>query len=72
MRAMTDENIVDREIKRIDDWLAKTGMNEGRLGMLACANQRAIERVRNGTASLETFRAVLDYIGRNPARSARP
>lgn len=68
---MTDENPVDREIKRIEAYLAKSGMPESRLGLLACANARAIERVRNGSASIETLRAVLNYIAANPIREAR-
>ena len=68
---MTDESIVDKEIKRIDDWLAKTGMNESRLGLLACANAKAVARARNKTATLETFEALIDYIGRNPAKGGK-
>lgn len=67
MRPMTDENAVDREIKKIEDWLAKSGVPESRLGLMACANQRAVERVRNGKASVQTLRALVDYISKNPA-----
>lgn len=67
---MQDESIVDREIKKIEAWLAKTGMAESRLGMLACANQRAVERVRNKTATLETFQALIDYISKNPPKAS--
>jgi hypothetical protein len=63
---MSDESIVDREIKKIDAWLSKADMPESRLGMLACANQRAVDRIRKKKASLETFQAVLDYIKKNP------
>lgn len=62
-----DENPVDREIKKIDEWLAASGMAESRLGLLACANPRAVERVRNGTGSVDTLRALVDYVRRNPA-----
>lgn len=68
---MTDENPVDREIKKIEAWLAKSGMTESRLGLLACANARAIERVRDGTARIETLRALLAYIAANPVKDAR-
>lgn len=61
-----DENPVDREIRKIDDWLKVSGMTESRLGLLACANPRAVERVRNGTGSVDTLRALVDYIRRNP------
>lgn len=65
-----DQNPVDKEIRRIDAWLADTGMKESRLGLLACANPRAIERIRNGSGSIDTLRAVIDYIKRNPASQA--
>lgn len=63
-----DENPVDREIKRIDAWLAKSGMSESALGLYACANARAVSRVRNGTGSVESLRRLLKYIGDNPVR----
>lgn len=63
---MSDESVVDREIKKIDAWLEKADIPESRLGMLACANQRAIERIRNKKASIETFEAVMEYIRKNP------
>lgn len=66
-----DENPVDREIRRIDDWLKASGMTESRLGLLACANPRAVERVRNGTGSVDTLRALVDYIRRNPVSAAK-
>lgn len=68
---MADENFVDQQIKRIDAYLAKSGMAESRLGLLACANARAVERVRDGTARVETLRAILEYIASNPIREAR-
>ena len=66
-----DENPVDREIRRIDDWLKASGMTESRLGLLACANPRAVERVRNGTGSVDTLRALVDYIRRNPVSAVK-
>lgn len=62
------ENPVDEQLKQIDKWLADTGMAESRLGLLACANARAVERVRNGTARVDSLRQILDYILQNPAR----
>lgn len=56
---------MDRLIAEIERWLAKTGMKEGRLGMLAAANPKAMERIRDGTARVETLRAVLRYIRAN-------
>ena len=55
---------MDIGIERIDAYLKKMGMKESRLGLLSCANPRAVERVRNGSASVETLRAILDYIER--------
>lgn len=65
-----DENPVDREIRKIDDWLKKSGMTESRLGLLACANPRAVERVRAGTGSVDTLRALVEYVSRNPQSKA--
>jgi hypothetical protein len=58
---------VDEAIIEIDEWLKRTGMKESRLGLLACANARAVERVRAGSGSVESLRALLDYIAKNPA-----
>lgn len=57
---------MDKEISKIEAWLAATGMKESRLGLLACANARAVERVRNGSGSVESLRSIIDYIARNP------
>jgi len=57
---------MDKEIAKIDAWLAATGMAESRLGSLACANVRVIKRIRNGTASVRSLEAVLDYIRQHP------
>lgn len=65
---MTNENPVNEEIKRIERWLSEADMPESRLGLLACANARAVERIRNGTGSIATLRSVIDYISRNPPR----
>jgi len=54
------------EIAKIDAWLAATGMAESRLGSLACANVRVIGRIRNGSASVRSLEAVLDYISQHP------
>jgi len=61
----------DREIAEIEKWLAAAGMSESRLGLLACANPRAIERIRNGSARIETLRQVLAYVRANPVRRTR-
>lgn len=50
------------EMKQIEKWLKQADMPESRLGLLACANPRAVERIRQGTARVETLRLVLAYI----------
>ena len=67
---MQDENPVDHGIKRIEAWLKASGIPESRLGLLACANARAVDRVRNGSGSVKTLRELLDYIARNPIRGS--
>ena len=61
-------NEVDMAVSKIEDWLKETGMTPSRLGLLACANARAVDRVRSGRGSVETLRALLDYVEKNPAR----
>ena len=53
-------------MKAIDKWLRQTGMPEWKLGTLAAANAKAVERIRNGTARVETLNDVLNYMRRNP------
>lgn len=65
---MTEPNLVAVAIEKIDKWLKATGMAESRLGALACANTRAIARVREKKASLATLDAILEYIEKNPAK----
>lgn len=55
----------DRDVAEIESWLKKTGMAESRLGLLACANPRAVDRIRDGSARITTLRAVLSYIRTN-------
>jgi hypothetical protein len=62
------ENPVDKQIARIDAYLKATGMKDSRLGLLACANARAVERVRNGTGSVESLRQLIDYIDAHPLK----
>jgi hypothetical protein len=54
------------DIKEIDAWLKANKMVESRLGMLACANQKAVERIRCGAARITTLYAVMDYIREHP------
>lgn len=63
-----EENPVNREIKRIDAWLAKSGVSESTLGLFACANARAVSRVRSGTGSVKSLRRIIKYITDNPVK----
>ena len=58
-------------MKAIEQWLKKTGTSEGRLGLLAAANPRAVERIRNGSARIDTLNAVLSYIREHPAHRTK-
>jgi hypothetical protein len=67
MIVLTIGNIVgtmakDKDLAEIERWLRRTDTKESRLGLLATANARAIERIRDGTARVETLRAVLQFI----------
>ena len=61
-------NPVDQQIEEIDAYLKETGMSESRLGLLSCANQYVIGRIRKGNARVESLRAVLDYIQQHPVK----
>lgn len=62
---------VAQALDRIDKWLKQSGMTESRLGLLSCANARAVERVRSGSGSVATLQAILDYIDQHPAKGSR-
>ena len=66
-----ERDIVTEAIEAIDDFIRQSGMKESRLGLLSCANPRAIERIRNGRASVETLRAVLAYIAAAKKKGGR-
>ena len=55
-------------MQEIEEWLEKTGVPESRLGLLAAANPHAVERIRAGTAQIQTLDAVLNYIRKNPPK----
>lgn len=66
------EDTVAKAVERIEKWLEQTRTKESRLGLLACANSRAVQRVRDKSASIETLEAILKYIAANPAKDKRP
>lgn len=68
---MAEENLVAVALDKIDKWLKATGMSESRLGLLACANARAVERVRNRSGSVATLEAILEYIDKHPAKNGK-
>jgi hypothetical protein len=59
------------DVERIETWLKATGMTESRLGLMACANPRAVARIRSGSARVETLRLVLAHIEAHPAPKPR-
>lgn len=59
---------LEKCLRLVDLWLKATGMTPSRLGLLACANARAVERVRNGTGSVESLRQLIDYIDAHPLK----
>lgn len=56
---------MNSEIADIEKWLVAAGLEESTLGVYACGNPRAVERIRIGSASIDTMRAVLAYIKEN-------
>lgn len=58
--------MLDGKLEEIARWLKINKMPESRLGLLSCANPRAIERIRDATARVATLEAVLKYIRHNP------
>lgn len=53
---------MDGALREIEAFLRRTGMKASRLGLLACANPRAVERARDGSARVETLRALVEYV----------
>jgi hypothetical protein len=58
------------DLAKIETWLTATGMEPSRLGALACANNYAVDRIRSGSARIETLHKVLAYIKANPAKGS--
>lgn len=65
---MSEGNLVAQAIDRIEKYLKVSGITESRLGLLACANARAVQRIRDKTASVETLENLLEYIEAHPAK----
>ncbi len=57
---------MDPDIVKIDQWLDAVGAPFSRLGLLACANPHAVDRIKKGTASISTYKAVMRYIETHP------
>lgn len=55
---------ISRDIQKIEAFLISHGMTESRMGLLACGNPRAVERVRDGSARVETLRALVEFVRR--------
>lgn len=58
------ENLVSQYLHEIESFISETGMNESRFGLLTCANPRALDRVRDGSARLRTLQQMLDFVRR--------
>lgn len=54
------------EATEIRAYLRAKGMKPSYLGLLACANPRAVERIFTGSASLGTLNKVMRFIKKNP------
>ena len=63
------ENVIEIEtlLAEAETWLKRSGMPKSRLGLLACANSRAVDRMRDRTASVKTLEATISYIRAHPA-----
>lgn len=57
---------VTEAVDQIEQWLKKTGTKESRLGLLACANARAIDGIRSGNGTVKNLNKVLQFIEANP------
>lgn len=62
---------LEKYVREIERWLQKTGIKESRLGLEAAANQRAVGRIRDGSARLDTLEAVLRFIRQNRPQRKR-
>ena len=56
--------------QEIRAYLEATGMKPYRLGLLACANNYAVDRVLAGTGSVDSLQQILDYMKANPPKAA--
>lgn len=65
---MSEMNLVAQAVDRIEKYLKASGMTESRLGLLSCANARAVQRVRDKSATIGTLEAILAYIDQHPAK----
>lgn len=68
---MQERDLVATAIDKIDKWQKATGTKDYKLGLLACANVRAVPRIRDKSASIETLEAVLAYIEDHPAKGGK-
>jgi hypothetical protein len=59
------------EIAKIKSWLEATGWKPYKLGLMACANPYAVERIMSGTATVNTLRDVLRYIDAHPIQKGK-
>lgn len=62
---------ISQDIQEIEAFLSETGMMDSRLGLLACANPRAMARVRDGSARIRTLEEILAFVRRERSLSRR-
>lgn len=59
------------DMRKIDQYLARSGWSESYLSKMATGNARAIANIRSGKASVATYDALIAYIRENPLRKGR-
>lgn len=62
MKKTEEYHELDRALHRIQDFISETDTPKSRLGLLACANQHAVDRIIAGTAQVHTLRQLLEYL----------
>jgi hypothetical protein len=56
----------EKDIRRIERWLAKNKVAPTALGTAAVKRSTVIQRIRKGKVTLYSLRKVLGYIDRHP------
>lgn len=59
------------DMRKINQYLTRSGWSESYLSKMATGNARAIANVRSGKASIATYNAIIAYIRDNPVRNGK-